>query len=299
MTYCCSAHTRHAQLLLIFTPADSEQLCTHGLIRVAHFVVCVLSIPSCSVPFFTLSLFLPPSGTFRTCFSVHPGMVLLSASAGLWSRIHWRNCAPDERGGHRCRCESVEGSNELHAGDSESEFRARESHGERSRSPQERRCDTHSMAPDSAGVRSRPDEHMCSHSQRAARSHGCSSREQSCQLTRAWRIRQLLDSFSPSLAQEHFTASRQHDRPRALSLSDRAIARKKFSKSNPVRASSGSRPGSGSFGILRILLLILTAAAFLVPTCRAAIQRGSAVLTPSGVLEMTASWVDSPQEGVM
>lgn len=255
----------------------------------------------------SLSLFFSPSlwhFPHLLLFSVRPGMVLLSASAGLWSRIHWRNFASDERRGHRCRCKSVQGSNELHAGDSEalvglSEFRARASHGELSRSPQERRCDDHSMAPHSAGVRSRPDEHVCSHSQRAACSHGSSSQEQSCRLTRAWRIRQLLDSFSPSLAQEQFSASRQHDRPRALSLSDCTIARKKSLKSNPVRASSGSRPGSGSFGILRILLLILTAAAFLVPTCRAAIQSGSAVLTPSGVLEMTASWVDSPQEGVM
>jgi hypothetical protein len=49
-------------------------------------------------------------------------------------------------------------------------------------------------------------------------------------------------------------------------------------------------------GVL-ILLLGLLISVTMLPTALAGIARGDVSLTPSGVLEMTASWIDSPKTG--
>lgn len=119
-----------------------------------------------------------------------------------------------------------------------------------------------------------------------------------CQSLQTSLIRQLSESCSAPPAREHFSETRARNSPLTLASPEETILRQhKLPSQSPSRqACSCSSRGSGSF-ISFLLALVMFFFSTLVPTAMAAVA--NVELIPSGVLEMTVTWTDSPQTGVM
>ena len=117
-----------------------------------------------------------------------------------------------------------------------------------------------------------------------------------CQSLQTSRIRQLSESCSAPPAREHLSENRARNAQLSLASAEEPILQQNTSRSQSpsCQACSCSSRGSGSFVsfLLAVFLLFLST---LAPTAMAAVA--NVKLVPSGVLEMTVSWTDSPQIG--
>ena len=115
------------------------------------------------------------------------------------------------------------------------------------------------------------------------------------QFTKVRRIQQLSDGSASPSSHTHFSETIVCSQLPAQAPADDTLAQHSTSRlqSHPRGTRSGSSSGSGSHGFLLAIFLLAT----LLPMAMANIVAGSVTLIPSGVLQMTAYWNDSPKTG--